>query len=785
MNNDVDYLKHTYNKMLLSNEYITYKKYHNFLNSNKQLFLANYKSDDVLKDIMSNGYIKIDYHNDRVIERKILENKEYFDNMFSSIDENIFLDEEQRKAIVNEEDYTLIIAGAGAGKTTTMAAKVKYLIDKCHVSPSKIAVISYTNKATEELEDRIRYDFNLPVNIMTFHSLGIKTIRKIFKTPIKPISEKEQREVIAKFVSEVLFNDKTLLTQYIKVFNKYIYNDQKMFARGFVENYSKFNTFQEYFNDYKRRKQFENRENLKAIIENKTEYYLKFGNPKTLKDEVMRSKAEAKIANFLFLNGIEYKYEEPYPEKVDEERAYLPDFTIEVNGSPVYIEYFGLSSYYKNGSITEKDKKKYADLRIKKRQFHKLKNNNYIELDYKKSENGVDIDYISDLKRQLKKMGVKFKPLSDALVYDQILNNNCMAEFYKFVDVMLELIGQIKSDVNRENATLVINKYIKSLNVSLDVKTSMFIEAKLFIKVYNYYQKELLPKNRIDFSDMIYYANKYMKGLSENSNILDYDYLIIDEYQDISLDRYFFARNVSLISNAKVTAVGDDWQTIFSFAGSRIDLFLKYNRLFPGAKQLFINNTYRSGQELINVAGNFIMKNPLQIKKRLISNKTHEHPFKFYVYENNQYEILRYLIGKIYKKNKNANIMILARKNKHIKAMFETPYFSEGVGTRVISNDFEDAIIDAMSVHSAKGLSADEVIILNVTNVDFPCPEKEGIWLSNLFKPNSYDEDYPYAEDRRIFYVALTRTKNDVYLLVPKKPSDRSFFIDEIYKEIL
>lgn len=724
-----------FQEMLGSSEYIPYSRYCHFTETYKEL-LETPNVNHNIKEIASNGYMKIEEHNEKIMKQKLIQEKDYFDNLFKDVDENIELDEEQRRAILNEEDYSLIIAGAGAGKTTTMAAKVKYLIEKKHVDPSKIAVISYTNKATEELEDRIHYGFQLPVAIMTFHSLGMKIIRKLFRSPLKPISEKEQREIVIQYIKEVLFPNKELLTQYIEIFNNYDYYGQKMFSKGFVENYQKFSSFEEYFNDYKSRKQQQNKENLKQIIDYRIQGYLKQQSPISIKGEVMRSKGEARIANFLFMNGISYQYEEPYPEKIEQERAYFPDFTVNVNGIPLYIEYYGLSSYYTGGSIRKQTQKKYEDIRLKKRQFHNLNHNNFIELDYQIYDNGKKIHYLSALKQKLILHHVTPHPLTDEQIYDQILNNNVVAEFYRFVDFIISIIQKIRGNVNREKFWVIITDYIMNLEVDWNIKKQRIEEAKLIQDIYQYYENELLPNNQIDFSDMIFYANKYMK----NENVLDYEYLIIDEYQDISLDRYEFAHNISLLTNAKVISVGDDWQTIFSFAGSRLDLFLRYNRSFPGAKRLFINSTYRSSQELINQAGNFIMQNPLQIKKTLFSNKRRENPFKLYTYNQNQYEIVNEIINQIYQKNKEDHILILARKNKHIAKLLETSYFKEGIGTRIISNSCPDAIIDAMSIHSAKGLGADQVILLNVTNQDFPCPEKEEIWLSHLFKAESLKE---------------------------------------------
>ena len=98
-------------------------------------------------------------------------NKEYFEGMYKGIDDNIHLDDEQCKAILADEKYSLIIAGAGTGKTTSMVSKVKYLIDKKGADPKRILVMSYTRKATEELANRININSNSEVDVKTFHSL--------------------------------------------------------------------------------------------------------------------------------------------------------------------------------------------------------------------------------------------------------------------------------------------------------------------------------------------------------------------------------------------------------------------------------------------------------------------------------------------------------------------------------------------------------------------------------------------------------------------------------------
>lgn len=767
------------NNKLSEDKYFGLKEYNLFIENLCKNNIDIIIKDNELKEVFNNSNNLLEIHNQKYINTALIREKEYFDNLFKGIDDNILLDEEQRRAILCDEDSSLIIAGAGAGKTTTMAAKVKYLIDRKKVEPNKIVVISYTNKATDELEDRIKYDFDLPVDIMTFHSLGIKIVRKIIKDkPIKPLVGKEQKKIILNYFKEVLFKDKDLMMRYINAFNKYSELNKRLFSKGFIDNCMKFDSFDEYFKDYKKRKQELNKDNLPEIIKNYEIAFLKFEKPQTLKGEQTKSIGEARIANYLFKRGIDYKYEEPYPERIDQEKCYLPDFTININGKEIYIEYYGLSNNKeKNDTFSLKDRKKYEYIRDKKREFHKNNKNDYIELDYKNENN---VNYIQVLNNELLKRNIKFNKTSYEDLYEAILDTNEEAEIYKFVDFTLEVIESIKSSMDRNRINDKIYEYINSLGNTPEEKKEMIEEYNLIIKVYNYYQTKILTKNQIDFSDMIYYANKYLVTLKSNNTILDYDYIIIDEYQDISINRYNLARNLSLSSNAKIVSVGDDWQTIFSFAGSRIDLFYNYEKLYPGAKNLVINNTYRNSQELINLAGYFITKNPYQIKKNLKSKKTRNAPIKIVPYENNEFEILGKLIEKIYNDNPNDKILILSRKNRVLTSLKHNELFEDGLNERIIYKKCPNAYIEAMSIHKSKGLGADQVIILNVTNKDFPDRDRKNFWLKNLFDDHDFVENYPDAEERRIFYVALTRTKKDVYLMTPKEKSKESPFINEL-----
>ena len=131
-------------------------------------FISNYSN---LKDVVSN-------RNKSFVQAKMNKEKKYLDEILKDVDPKIMLDDDQRKVILTDEDYCLVIAGAGAGKTTTVAAKVKYLVEKKNVDPKQILIISFTNKAVGELKDKINKDLKIECPITTFHSAGNAILRK-------------------------------------------------------------------------------------------------------------------------------------------------------------------------------------------------------------------------------------------------------------------------------------------------------------------------------------------------------------------------------------------------------------------------------------------------------------------------------------------------------------------------------------------------------------------------------------------------------------------------------
>lgn len=709
----------------------------------------------------------IEEHNNKVLENLKEKYKDYFQNMFKGIDDNIVLDDEQIKAILSDEDSALIIAGAGTGKTTTMTAKVKYLVDIKKVEPSKILVMSYTKKATEELEKRILGDFNIPAHITTFHSLGYEYIRNIFNNRKCTVIDYNDKEEIFFNYFSMIFKDKNKLKGIIDTFNINRTGMSWVFSKWFLQNYEKYDTFEQLIKEYKKFKIEEARNTsigLKGFIDNWIEKKINNEDIITIQGEYVKSASEAIIANFLYKMGIIYSYEKIYTELMDDKRIYKPDFTIDIGGEEIYIEYFGL------------DDEKYNKNKEQKIKFHKEHNNKFIELDKVPLEN-----IENELDKKLKEFGIKYKPRTYEEIYERILDNNKLSIMYPFKNFFYEIVNVIKESVNRENYKSIIKNYIETLT---DEKEETKKEYIYFNEFYVYYQSMLYGSEvyKFDYSDLLYYANKYIENIGIN-NDLNFEYIIIDEYQDISQYKYELARKTLERNHAKIYAVGDDWQSIYSFSGSRIEYTYNFKKYFKDAVIFRISRTYRNSQELLNVSGEFVMRNPDQIKKYLLSNKHINKPIEFvYFDDDREYDKLKEIILNIYKNNPNHNILVLGRTNAIINKCFDTDYLTDELGTKISFVGYEDIELEGMTIHKSKGLTFDEVIVIGL-NKSFPSSDKNTYWINSLFKYPSVIEKIPYAEERRLFYVALTRTKNEVYLLVNKDETKQSVFINEM-KEI-
>lgn len=717
-------------------------------------------------DCMDKLYTTADEHNEHFVQTTLEREKDYFDNILKAVDPRVSLDNEQRRAVVTDEDYCLLVAGAGAGKTTTMAAKVKYLVEKQGVAQSDIIVISYTNKAIDELKDRVQRKLGLSgVNVYTFHAFGYEILRKTNETP--PTINKWAYKIIFDCIEKHVYFNNALLRKLVLFLGYYFDMPDEVFRFDNLNDYCDYRAIQDF-------------ESLKSRVGDYNETMIEKRSQKhrTITGEFLKSQQEVQIANFLYMHGIDYNYEKPYPYPIpNAKKMYTPDFYIKQGENECYIEHFGVTQQYQSTLFSHDQLNKYNSAIADKRKLHKQYGTRMIETYSKYNDERELVEHLED---ELKKAGFILMPRSDEEVYRKLTETAKDRYVFKLIMFMIDFIEKYKTSGYDDGGFKVMRDKQKN------VRTNMFLE--IAEEVYKYYNGVLRTNNQIDFADMINDAEKMLLEIAESHYKPSYKYIVIDEFQDIARQRFNLTKALVDITDARVVAVGDDWQSIYAFAGSDITLFTKFLELMGDGKEMQITHTYRNSQELIDIAGNFVQKNPTQIKKRLLSPKSLPNPIKVFGFEDvagkmlrNWGEAVERAVGEVVSEfGENSSVLMIGRYNYDRDQLLKFGPFVEIDEETIQSKKYSKTKITFLTAHSSKGLGFDNVILVNMKDDKFGFPSQiEDDPIMKLVRVS--DDSVPFAEERRLFYVAMTRTKNRVYMVTPNNRPSR--FVLELIQD--
>ena len=687
--------------------------------------------------------VSVNQHNKTFVDRELMRCSNFFDSCMGYV-----LDDQQRRACVVDDDVALVIAGAGSGKTSTMAAKVAYLIQHRNVLPSEVLLISFTNKAAEEMGARIRRLINEDIDTFTFHKLGLKIIKDFGTIGRFDIADDDLLEsIVHKFVSgeERVVPDATYKT--VAEYFAYFFSPAVP-SRGTVP-----------LPEYVQKSKSLDFRTLRSC----TLY--------SLRAEKVKSQEEVIIANYLYLNGVEYEYEASYPKEYTDDgkhRHYHPDFYLPEYD--VYIEHYGLDA---RGNpppfFTECEKRRYVEAFKWKRNLHKNHGNKYVETFSYQVHDGTLFNHLNT---ELKKQGVSFRP-RDSREVMQLITRNLTERVSEFERLIASFITLFKAN------NFHVSQFDEFLNCNCQAYDKTRLQNFLVMakNIYELYQRRLKESKKIDFSDMI---NEATRIVSSHEERLPWKYVIVDEYQDVSVSRAKMIKAILENSKAHLFCVGDDWQSIYRFAGSDVSLFVKFGDFFGVHMEMYLERTYRNSQELIDIMGAFIQKNPMQKRKCLKSSHRNSLPVLSITYPcgnacNAYGKALVHTIRDIAKKTHSGqgSVMLLGRTKYDERLIMEArgddgqPILRpKGRGTYECLK-YPKLRFRFLTVHKAKGLEDDYVVILNCKNdkLGFPNQIVDDPILNVVL---SEPETYPYAEERRLFYVAVTRTRNSTYLIVPE-----------------
>ena len=629
--------------------------------------------------------------------------------------------------------------GAGSGKTLTISGKVKYLIESKKAKPDEILLISFTDKTVKEMTERLQR-IDIDVKAKTFHKLGLDIITNFQQNRPTIATSELLDDIISNYFKKEILNFPNQIKYILEFMTAYLY---------IPEDISNFNNLGDYIDNF-RNIDYE-------TIQSK---YLKFTN-QNFCQKVCRLD-DLIIANYLFINHIDYKYEDFYPYEAKnsfkrkvKSNFYFPAYNL-------YLEHFSTDEKGRSKFLTKYEEQKYLAEISLKRNLHALHGTKLIET---YSYYNKDKSLLPKLEKLLLEHGVILNETNLQDIFEKIYvfqKDKQFEEFIKLVKTFLSLFKSNNMDYSDIEKLLVENQYLD--NFFLKSRNELFL--KIFRHFFEFYEFSLQSTGKIDFNDMINKSTEIIKlgFIPEN-----YKYIIIDEYQDISVSRFKLIKALQNATNSKVICVGDDWQSIYRFSGSDIDLFSNFEKYFGPSKLLKIEKTYRNSQELIDIASNFVTQNPGQLTKDLKSDKHIIAPIKAVFYSDDISKGVENAIKDIiFEFGDNSEILLLGRTKYDVLTLKNSENFELNENTLTIKYlPFPNLNLSFLTVHRSKGLESDNVILLNMQNslLGFPNRISSDPILSLVL---ANKEEYLYAEERRLFYVAITRTKNRTYLIAPE-----------------
>lgn len=662
--------------------------------------------------------------NGQFILRRLAEDSDRFDNI-----ETYPLTQQQRLAIVTSEDATLVVAGAGTGKTSTIVGKVDYLLRHGLAKPDEILVLAFNKKASEDLEERInRADPSGSVTTSTFHAFGYRILGETEgrRPAVSKLSEdsRELNRFIRERVREMLQDpdDHLLITRWFST-----YLDEPAAPDPTLTP--------------------------DEIIRRERSLGLR-----ALNGTLMNSRQEVKIANWLTLNGVEWEYELPYPIDVATpmKRQYQPDFYLPKYN--LYLEHFGIGC---DGSTAPHvDALRYIESMEWKREVHFEHGTILLETCSCDDEQGK---LIARLELLLIENGVSTRPLTQDEI-DHITSeaNRPFSDFVLLISQFLAVFKGGGADFGKVDAR------------SRSLRDSVFLE--IFRKIFAAYEKELNDAGEIDFDDMI---NRSLEYVRKDQFRARFKYIVVDEFQDISENRLALLLALrAQVSHARLFVVGDDWQSIYRFAGSDVSLITDLAKHAGATARVDLDKTFRYRQELLDVSAMFITKNPAQLKKKILAHDgpAGSPPISIILSSSEAWKDknpggLTMALEDISRRagKKRASVYILGRYN------FNRPdEFGELQATWKARN----LDVEFFTAHSSKGKEADYVVVVGLEAGEYGFPSNvsdDPVMRMVLSEP----EEFLYAEERRLFYVAITRARHHVFILASQDKSS-TFVADDL-----
>ena len=651
------------------------------------------------------------------------------------------IDSEQARAVGTLHKNIQVVARAGSGKTSTIINRTIFLHKHLGIPEDQIILVAFNKKAQEEMEQRLTRYFDKPPLAVTFHALAHRIVNPLEKIIYDGEGSSEQSHFFQGIIDDYLRND-IHESELRKIMLRHFKNELDVIAGG------KYDQNKEEFLKYRRSLSYQ-----------------------TLNNDYVKSEGEKQIANFLFEHGINYNYEKAIYWKGT---PYRPDFSLRLkNDSEVIIEYFGLT----NNAKYDQERKKKIVFWKNKPEFI------FIEI----YPGGTDEN---NLKLKLEELGIKCIRLSEDDIW-KLVRERAIDRFSK---VTKNFIGRCRQ-LSINPSELEVNSHRNLLGIDKDFISVMRI-------IYEAYLDSLSMNYQEDFSGLLIKAIDNIKKdqtliRSKGEVIGDLKkikYMFIDEYQDLT--KTFFELINAIKSKNKfieLFCVGDDWQAINMFMGSDLEYYKNFDKYFNNCNRMTISSNYRSADSIVRVS-NKLMTNEEGIPavcKRDISGNVLIANYNDNILNSLEESGLK--INKItatalrftkYSLDNDKEIVFLIRNNRIPYIPTSDEDSNPRTFLRKIRSYFpesEHKNINISTIHKYKGKECDVVVIFDLRHNSYPYIHSD--WVFNIYFGDNIEK--LIDEERRLFYVALTRPINTLILLADNIDDPSPFLEAVIDREII
>ena len=620
------------------------------------------------------------------------------------------LTDEQAEAVATDEDVTLVLAGAGTGKTSVIVGKVAYLVRNQGVSPDEVLVLAFNRKAAAEVRGRLTGDLSR-AHVSTFHAFGLRIIADVKKA--RPTIEDEVRlpGVLKSILNELLDDPQ---------------------QSGATANF-----IAPYHGAYELAFDFDTQDEDDA--------YMDSVKLKTLSGARVKSFEELETANYLTKHGVKFCYERPYEmwTQTQEYRQYQPDFFLP--DYDIYIEHYALDEWGRPPRGWKGYKKRVAW----HRRTHKKYGTKLVETYSWQHREGI---LLPKLRERLEREGVRFERVSRRELVLQLAR--------QLIEWLARLLEKFLNHVKTNGLSSEELRARASKQGTL-WRNEGFLEV--FDQVRTRYEQRLKAAGKLDFHDLINRAAHYIR---EGRWETPYQYVLVDEFQDISMGRMKLLQALRR-DDTVYFLVGDDWQSINRFAGSDVSLLRNCGHYLGHVRTRTLSKTFRFGDGILSPSTEFVLRNPEQLKRSLTSASVAEDRGITVVAADDPATGLQRAREDIEasERGNGHSVLVLGRYKSSEKAL----------RSKLPWEEFS-------TVHRAKGREADYVVVLGLKDGRWGFPSRiEDNSLLELVLPPVSEGAYPFAEERRLFYVAMTRARIGTYLIAdPEWPST---FVTELRQQ--